>query len=110
MASIVATLLTFVIQLIISTLIIFVVTKLLGEKEGIGTAVLAAFIGTVIYSAAYYVLGTGLIAAIIGGIVWLLALQYLYTIGWLKSLAIAVIVWIIAVIVGIFLPTVAGPL
>jgi hypothetical protein len=110
MASIVATLLTFVIQLIISTLIIFVVTKLLGEKEGILTAVLAAFIGTVIYTAASYILGTGLIAAIIGGIVWLLALQHLYTIGWLKSLAIAVMVWIIAVIVGIFLPTVAGPL
>jgi len=110
MASIVATLLTFVIQLIISTLIIYVVTKLMGETEGIITAVLAALIGTVIYSAAYYVLGAGWIAAIIGGIVWLLALQYLYKIGWLKSLAIAVIVWIVAVIVGFFLPTLTGPL
>jgi hypothetical protein len=110
MVSLVATLLTFVIQLIISTVIIFVVTKVMGEKEGIITAVLAAFIGTLIYSAAYFVLGTGWIAAIIGGIIWLLALQYLYTIGWLKSLAIAVLVWIVALIIGIFLPTVTGPL
>jgi hypothetical protein len=109
MASIVQVSLIFVIALVISTLIIYLITKMFGEKEGITTALIAALIGTVIYSVAYYLLGSGLLAAIIGGIVWLLALQYLYTIGWLKSLAIAVIVWIVAVIVGMFLPTLAGP-
>ncbi len=34
------------------------------------------------------------------GIVWLLAFQKLYTIGWLKSLAIAVVVWIVTSIAG----------
>ncbi|MDD1663883.1 MAG: hypothetical protein LUQ32_00865 [Methanomicrobiales archaeon] len=109
MASIVQVSLIFVIALIVSTLVIYLITKLFGETEGILTALLAAVIGTVIYTVASYLLGAGLLAAIIGGIVWLLALQYLYKIGWLKSLAIAVIVWIVAVIVGIFLPTLTGP-
>jgi len=30
--------------------------------------------------------------------------------GWLKALGVAVIVWIVAVIVGFVLPTVVGPL
>ena len=51
-----------------------------------------------------------LIAAIIAGIVWLLALQRLYTVGWLKSLLIAVVVWIVTTVVGWFLPTLTGPL
>jgi hypothetical protein len=111
MASIVFTLLSFIIALIISTVIIYVVVKLLGEKEGITTAVLAALVGTVIYSVMYYVLPNhAWIAAIIAGIVWLLALQHLYSIGWLKSLLIAVAIWIVTTIVGLFLPTLTGPL
>jgi hypothetical protein len=46
----------------------------------------------------------------IAGIVWLLALQNLYAIGWLKSLLIAVAVWIVTSIVGWFLPPVTGPM
>jgi hypothetical protein len=110
MASMVFTLLSFVIALIISTVIIYVITKLFGETEGITTAFLAALIGTVVYSIIYYVIGQGLIAAFIAGIVWLLVLQKLYTIGWLKSLLIAVVVWIVTSIVGWFLPALTGPL
>jgi hypothetical protein len=109
MPSLEASLLAFIVALIISTLIIYAITKLFGETEGISTAVLAAIIGTVIYSLAYYLFDQGLIAALIGGIVWLLALQHLYEIGWLRSLGIAIVVWIAASVVGIFLPTVAGP-
>ena len=100
----------FLVSLAISTIVIYVVTKLFGEKEGIGRAFLAAIIGTIVYSIAYFALGTGWLAAILGGIVWLLALKWLYDIGWLKSLGIAVIVWIAATIVGFLLPTVPGPL
>jgi hypothetical protein len=110
MVSYLATLLYFVVALIISTVLIYAITKLFGEKEGISTAFLAAIIGTIIYTIAYYLFGHGLIAAFIGGIVWLLALQHLYEIGWLKSLVIAVVIWIVASIVGIFLPTIGGPL
>jgi hypothetical protein len=37
------------------------------------------------------------------------ALQFLYKIGWIKSLVIAVVIWIVASIVGLFLPTIGGP-
>jgi len=100
----------FVIALIISTVIIYVVTKLLGETEDLKTALTAAVIGTVIYAIVYFLVGHGLIAAIVGGIAWLIALRTLYKIGWLKSLAIAVIIWIATAIVGWFLPTLTGPL
>ena len=110
MASIVFTLLSFVVALIISTVIIYVVVKLLGETEDIKTALFAALIGTVVYTIIYWLLGTGWIAAIIAGIAWLLALQVLYKIGWIKSLIIAVAIWIVTTIVGWFLPTLMGPL
>jgi hypothetical protein len=102
--------LSFVIALIVSTIIIFVVTKLFGEKEGIITALIAALAGTIIYTIASWLLGTGFISAFIGGIVWLVALQFLYRIGWLKSLVIAVIVWLVTGFVGWYLPTLAGPI
>lgn len=110
MASTVVTLLLFIIALIISTVIIHLITKFFGEKEGITAAFFAALIGTVIYAVVFYLLGQGLIAAIIAGIGWLLTLQYLYNIGWLKSLVIAVVIWIVTSIVGWFLPTLTGPL
>ncbi|MFA5312672.1 MAG: hypothetical protein WC375_05030 [Methanomassiliicoccales archaeon] len=81
----------------------------MGEKEGIGNAFLAALIGTVIYAVVYFLLGNGLLAAIIAGIVWLLALKGLYNIGWGKAFVIAIIIWIMAIVVGIFLPTLSGP-
>jgi len=96
--------------LIISTVIIYVVAKLLGETEDIKTALIAALIGTVVYTIIYYLLGTGWIAAFIAGIAWLLALQVLYKIGWLKSLLIAVAIWIVTTIVGWLLPTLTGPM
>lgn len=100
----------FLVSLAISTVIIYVVTKLFGEKEGIGRALAAAVVGTIVYAAAYFLLGQGWIAAIVGGIIWLVALRWLYDIGWLKALAIAVIVWIAASLVGLLLPTAPGPL
>jgi hypothetical protein len=98
------------IALLVSTLIIYVVTKLMGETEGIGRALLAAIIGTVVYALAYWLLGNGLLAAVVGGIFWLLALRGLYKIGWVKALVIAVLIWILATIIGYFLPSLAGPL
>jgi len=108
----IATLIVFLISLVLSAIIIYFVTKIFGEKEGFGTALLAAFIGAIIYAAAYYFLKPelGWLASLIGGIAWLIALGFLYGIGWLKALGIALIVWVIAAIVGIFLPTMIGPL
>ena len=110
MANEVMSVIVFIVGLIISTIIIYIVTKLFGQKEGLGRAFATAIIGTIVYSAAYFFLGTGWLAAIIGGFVWLLALKWLYDIGFLKALGVAVIVWIAATIVGLLLPTVTGPL
>ena len=100
----------FVVGLVVSAVIIYIVTRLFGEKEGIGRAFVSAIIGTIVYSAMYFIFGNGWLAAIVGGIVWLIALRGLYDIGWLKSLAIAVIIWIAATVIGLLLPTVPGPL
>ena len=107
-----STVILFLISLFVSAIIIYVVTKIFGEKEGFGTALLAAFIGAIIYAVTYYFLRPelGWLASLIGGIAWLIALRGLYSIGWLKALGIAIIVWISAAIVSFILPTVTGPL
>ena len=110
MANEVMSAILFVVGLIVSTVIIYVVAKLFKQKEGIGRAFLTALIGTIVYSVIYFIYGQGWIAAIVGGIVWLLALRGLYDIGWLRAFGIAVIVWIAAAIIGFLLPTVPGPL
>ena len=96
--------------MIISSIIIYFVTKLFGEKEGIKTAIIPAVIGAIVYSIAYLLLGNGFWAAIAGGFVWLLTLKALYSMGWLKAFVTALIVWIAAAITGILLPTAPGPL
>ncbi len=100
----------FLISLVISAIIIYLATKLFGEKEGFGTAILASLIGAVIFGLASYLLGIGWIASLIGGIVWLIALASLYKMGWLKSFVVAVVIWVFAAIVSWVLPTIAGPL
>ena len=104
MVSNVSIVMYFLVALIISTIIIYYVAKFFGAKDSLTTEVLAALIGTAVYTLFYYVLGQGLIAAFIAGIVWLLALQKLYTIGWVRALVIAVFIWIVTSIVGLFLP------
>jgi hypothetical protein len=106
----ISTLIYFLIALAVSSIIIWVITKLFGENEGFGTAVLAALTGAIVYALAYYFLGDGLLSALLAGIVWTLALGSLYNMGWLKAIGTAAVVWIVAIFVGIILPTVGGPL
>ena len=102
----------FLLSLLISGIIIYLAAKMVGEEEGFSTALLAAFIGSIIYALVYYLLtpNLGWLASIIGGIAWLISLRGLYDIGWLKALGIAIIVWFISTIVSFILPTVVGPL
>lgn len=100
----------FVIGWIVSAIIIYVITKLFEQSEGIGTAFLAALVGAIIYALAYFFLGSGLLAAVVAGIGWLIALATLYDMSGFRSLAVGVVVWIVAIVVGWFLPTVVGPL
>lgn len=108
--AIIEVLLGFFISLVISAVVIYLATKLFGETEGFSTAILAALAGAIIFAIVSYFIGGGWIAALVGGIAWLIALGSLYKIGWLKSLLIAVIIWVIATIVSMVLPTIAGPL
>lgn len=119
MDPIIETAIIFAISLLISAIIIYIVTKIFRETEGFGTALLAAFVGAIIYTAVYYIFGSiseladiRWLASILGGLGWLIALRFLYIIGWLKSIGLAVIIWVISAIVGYFLPTLAvtGPL
>jgi len=104
MASNLSLLLTFIVALIISTVIIYYVARFFGAKDSLTTAVIAALVGSAVYTLFYAVLGYGLPTALIAGIVWLLALQKLYTIGWLRALVIAFFAWIVTAIAGLFLP------
>ena len=109
-ADIVVSALTFVVGMILSTVIIYVSTRLAGEKAGFAKALITAIAGSAIYGITYFLIGQGWLAAIVGGLVWLIALRGLYNVGWLKALLIAFIIWIAATIVGILLPTAPGPL
>lgn len=100
----------FVIGLVISTVIIFIVIKLFGEKEGIKHAFAAAIIGSAVYGVVYFIFGHGFWTAVTGGIGWLLALKALYSFGWIKAFMIAAIIWIISGLFGLVLPTGLGPL
>ena len=102
--------LTFVVALIISTVIIYYIARFFGAKDSLATALSAAVIGTAVYTIFYYVLGQSLGASVIAGIVWLLALQKLYSIGWFRALVVAVFIWVVTAVAGWFLPTLTGPL
>lgn len=108
--AIIEVLIGFLISLVVSAIIIYLATKLFGEKEGFSTAILTSLIGAVIFGLASFLLGIGWVASLIGGVAWLIALSNLYDMGWLKSLVVAVIIWIISAIVSLVLPTIAGPI
>jgi len=105
-----ATLVLFLVSLIVSSLIIFVVTSVLGETEDAGTAVGAALVGAVIYALSYFFLGDGLYAAMISGLFWLIAIGTFYNMSNLKALGVALLVWVAASFVGAVVPTLIGPL
>ncbi len=111
MDSTLAILVIFFLSLILSAIIIYFVTKLFGETEGFGTAMLASFFGAILYVIIYYFLRPelGWVALIIGGIAWLFSLRFLYNVGWLKALGIAILIWIFNIIISLFLPVALGP-
>ena len=104
------TVLSFVLSWIVSSVVIYIVTKFFfGEKEGIGTAFLTALVGTIVYTVVNMTLGNGILAGLLGGIAWLIALGSLYKIGWAKAFVIAIIIWVCTYAVGFLLPTLIGP-
>jgi hypothetical protein len=100
----------FLVGLLISTVVIYLVTFVLGQRRSIKLALFTAIIGSIVYGVSYALMGNGFLSAVLGGIAWLLALKTIYRISWLKALIVAVIVWIITAFIGALLPTAIGPL
>ena len=100
----------FLIGLLISTVVIYLITLILGQRRGIKLALFAAIVGSIVYGITYAIFGNGFLSAVLGGIAWLLALKTIYRMSWLKSIIVAVIVWIITTAIGSLLPTAIGPL
>ena len=100
----------FLVGLVISTVVIYLVTLLLGRRRSIKLAIFTAVIGSIVYGIAYILLGNGFLSAVLGGIAWLLALKSIYRMSWLKALIVAVIIWIITTAISTFLPTAIEPL
>jgi len=104
------TIIVFVIGLVISTVIIYFITKVFGEREGIKYAFLAAISGSIIYGILNNLIGNNIITSIIGGALWILVLKIIYRMKWLKALLIAFIIWGITNLIEILIPTLPGPL
>ncbi len=105
------TIIVFIISLVISTVIIYFITKVFGEREGIKYAFLAAIFGSIIYGTFNNnLIGNNIITSIIGGALWFFVLKIIYTMKWLKALLITFIIWIITSLIGILIPTLPGPL
>jgi hypothetical protein len=102
----------FVTSLVISTIIIFIVTKLFRGRTNLGKAFITAVIGAVVWVVVYYLFGHGLLALVVGGIAWLLALKGIYGVSWTRAAIITVIIWIVSYFVAVAfrLPTAPGPL
>jgi hypothetical protein len=100
----------FLVGLLISTVVIYLITLILGQRRGIKLALFAAIVGSIVYGITYAIFGNGFLSAVLGGIAWLLALKTIYRMSWLKSIIVAVIVWIITTAIGSLLPTAIGPL
>ena len=100
----------FLVGLVISTVVIYLVTLLLGRRRSVKLAIFTAVIGSIVYAIAYFLLGNDFLSAVLGGIAWLLALKSIYRMSWLKALIVAVIIWIITTAISTFLPTAIGPL
>jgi len=100
----------FLIGLLVSTVVIYLVTFFTRHRRSIKLALFTAIIGSIIYAIVYALFPNGFLSAVLGGIAWLLALKAVYHMGWLKALIMAVAIWIITTIIGVLLPTATGPL
>jgi hypothetical protein len=100
----------FLVGLLISTVVIYLVTSLTRQRRSLKLALFTAIIGSIVYGIAYVLLGNGFLSSVLGGIAWLLALKAIYRMGWLKALIVAIGIWIITTIIGVMLPTAIGPL
>jgi len=102
-----ATIIGLVIGWLISGVAVWLALKLFPgrqKRESFGGALLTALVGAVIFGVfAMLKIPFGTIISIV---VWLYALKKIQNVGWLGAAALAVLIYIINAILGLFLPTI----
>jgi hypothetical protein len=56
----------FLVGLLISTLVIYLVTLFMGQRRSVKLALITAVIGSIVYGIAFFVLGSGFLSAVLG--------------------------------------------
>ena len=87
------------VHLFMLTLIIYLVTSLLGKRRSMKLALFTSIVGLIVYWIANYLWTNTLVSAFLGGIAWLVALKTVYRMGWIKALIVAVGILIITYVV-----------
>ena|SRR5206468_7262162 len=99
----------FLVHLLILTLIIYLVTLLLGKRRSMKLALFTSIVGLIVYWIANSLWTNIFVSAFLGGIAWLVALKIIYRMGWIKALIVAVGILIITYIVVAQLSRAMGP-
>ena len=89
------------VHLFMLTLIIYLVTSLLGKRRSMKLALFTSIVGLIVYWIANYLWTNTLVSAFLGGIAWLVALKTVYRMGWIKALLVAVGILIITYVVTV---------
>ena len=106
----VSSIIFFLIGLLVSTVVIYLVTLFMRQRRSLKLALFTAIMGSIVYVIAYVLLRNDFLSAILGGIAWLLALKSFYHMGWLKALIVTVGIWIIITIIDVLLRNAIGTL
>jgi len=94
----ITTIIKFIIVLLISTLVIYLVTSITRHRRSIKLALFTAIIGLIVYVIVHFWFENSFLSAVLAGIAWLLAVKTIYHMGWLKALIIATSIWTITII------------
>ncbi len=99
-------LLTFVIGLIMLTIIFYIAGRLVvGKKRALfSDAFVISLLGTIVVNiVSLFMPNVQLIGLILSLIIWLLLIRHYYETGWLGALAVAILAVIIYVVIGLIL-------
>jgi hypothetical protein len=88
----------FLVTLVVVSLYIYFAAKLTGEKEGFGTAIATAFVGSLLAFLTLALIG-GLGGTILAIVVWAAVAAGFYRTRWLKGLLIGLVAWVLNIAV-----------
>ena len=102
--SILASVVSFVVALLIGGLAIYVGARLLTGTDDYSHAVVTAFIGAVVWALTSWIPLIGLFIALIA---WVWVINWRYKGGWWRAIAIGVVAWLAALVILYFVDLVA---